>query len=400
MNLSDQALWRKPQHYLDSNASSDHVHWLELFYDLVHVVSIFVLGNYLSHHLGFNGFFVFAALFIVVWLAWFDLSLFNSLYVSTDIHHRYIMSAQIVTVMLMSSSITTIDGDGWAYFAMGYAINRLIIANLYRRARFVSLDKEDPFPCEMSRNFGIGAAIFGVSAFLPQPYSYALFGAGIILMLCLFTLPKLGTMRFERSVPRIGHMAERFALLLLIVAGEGFFKLVLTLSDVGIDTVSADVFVNYVIGAAAIFVMCWMYFDFVGDGKPKNTHQKTLIIWTLAHLLLMLSAVCIGVALSAEVKIGFWDNYPYKYAVIGCLGLCAYLFSLLMIQHVIEQRQAQRSAIAKIRWFGIIMAGVTLLFVPYIPSILGNLLWGIALLSQVIVPVTSAYRSFARKTTE
>ncbi|GAM76219.1 hypothetical protein JCM19241_517 [Vibrio ishigakensis] len=55
-------------------------------------------------------------------------------------------------------------------------------------------------------------------------------------------------------------MSERFALLLLIVAGEGFFKLVVTLSIKGIDNVVGDVLFNYVIGGAAIFVLCWMYF--------------------------------------------------------------------------------------------------------------------------------------------
>ncbi|WP_028021900.1 low temperature requirement protein A [Enterovibrio calviensis] len=400
MSFSDHPLWRKPQHYLDSDSNSDHVHWMELFYDLVHVVSIFVLGNYLSHHLGFSGFFVFAALFIVIWLAWFDLSLFNSIYVSTDIHHRYMMSAQIITVMLMSSSISTIDGNGWSFFAMGYAINRFIIANLYRRARFVGANSQDPFPCEMSRNYGIGATIFAVSAFLPQPYGYLLFGAGVVLMMCLFAMPKIGVTRFDRCVPRIGHMAERFALLLLIVAGEGFFKLVITLSDVGIGTVTADVFVNYVIGGAAIFAMCWMYFDFVGNGKPKDTSQKTLTIWTLAHVTLMLSAVCVGVALSAEVKVGFWESYPYKYAVIGCLGLAVYLYSLLVIQNIIELRKAHQFATAKIRWFGIIMAILALILVPYIPAILGNLLWGTALFSQIVIPVTNAYRTLSREIAE
>ncbi|CAE6938576.1 hypothetical protein ACOMICROBIO_FLGHMIGD_03905 [Vibrio sp. B1FLJ16] len=107
------------------------MHWIELFYDLAHVVSIFVLGNFLSHHLGFTGFAIFAAIFIVIWFAWFDLSLFNSIYVSTDVQHRYIMAAQIITIMIMSSAIMRIDGAGWAYFAIGYAINRAIMSLLY-----------------------------------------------------------------------------------------------------------------------------------------------------------------------------------------------------------------------------------------------------------------------------
>ncbi|MGI9452673.1 MAG: low temperature requirement protein A [Geminicoccaceae bacterium] len=70
-------MWRKPQHHMDIDHTHDHVHWVELFYDLIHVVTIFLLGNYLSHHLSLDGFFVFAGLFIALWFAWGDLSVFN-----------------------------------------------------------------------------------------------------------------------------------------------------------------------------------------------------------------------------------------------------------------------------------------------------------------------------------
>ena len=395
MSLAKHPLWRKPQHHLDTDHSSDHVHWLELFYDLVHVVAIFVLGNYLSHHLSVTGFMVFAALFIIIWFAWFDISLFNSLYVSTDIQHRYIMAAQIITMMLMSAAIVHIDGGGWAFFAVGYALNRAIIALLYWRARFVG-DSQVQLPTEMTRNFLIAAGLFLVSAFLPKPYNYLLFSVTLLGLLSMYVLPKIGALRNERFLPRLGHMAERFALLLLIVAGEGFFKLVITLAEKGVDEVPADIFVNYVIGGSAIFVLCWIYFDFAGNGKPRDTEKRTLVQWTLAHLLLMLSAVCIGVALSAEVKVSFMDSYPTKYAVLGCVGLAVYLYCLLLIQNVIELRAAHDFATAKVRAFGIVLALITLVAVPFVPSFVANILWGGALFSQIIIPVTRAYLHFSK----
>jgi len=396
MSLSNHPLWRKPQHHLDAESSHDHVHWMELFYDLVHVVSIFVLGNYLSHHLNPIGFAVFAALFVVIWLAWFDLSLFNSLYVSTDIQHRFFMASQILTMMVMSASIIHIDGAGWAYFAVGYAINRAIIALLYWRARFVG-DTQAELPTRLARNFLLGAIIFFVSAFLPDPYRYLLFAFGIIVLAALYVTPKVGALECERFIPRMGHMAERFALLLLIVAGEGFFKLVITLADIGIDNVVASIFVNYLIGGAAIFVLCWIYFDFVGNGKPRDQKPATLIKWVIAHLVLMLSAVIIGVALSAEVKVSFMEHYPLKYAILGCFGLATYLYCLLKIQDVIEVRAAHRFATAKVRVFGIVMAFFTLATVTFVPSIVANFLWGTALFSQIAIPVTNAYRTFSKE---
>lgn len=398
MDLSGKhPLWRKPKHHLDTDSSSDHVHWIELFYDLAHVVSIFVLGNFLSHHLGFSGFAIFAALFTVIWFAWFDLSLFNSIYVSTDVQHRYIMAAQIITIMIMSSAIVHIDGAGWVYFAIGYAINRAIMSLLYFRANTVE-DSETCLPNRMSRNFAISSVIFFISAFLPAPFSYIVFAAGMIVLAVLYVSPKIGALYSKRFLPRFGHMAERFALLLLIVAGEGFFKLVITLAEKGIDDVVGDVFVNYAFGGLSIFVLCWIYFDFVGNGKPRDNEPETLIKWTIAHLFLMLSAVTIGVALSAEVKIGFMDQYPFKYALIGCFGLAAYLYCLLQIQNVIELRTAHRFATAKVRYIGIALCFVTLTIVSFVPSIVANVVWGAALFSQIVIPVRTAFKTLTQET--
>ncbi|ELA7389011.1 low temperature requirement protein A [Vibrio alginolyticus] len=396
MSLDNHPLWRRPRHHLDNDSTNDHVHWIELFYDLSHVVAIFVLGNYLSHHLTLSGFFIFSLLFTVIWLAWLDISLFNSLYISTDVHHRYIMAIQIITIMMMSASILHINDKGWFFFAFSFCVNRIILSLLYWRARFIE-DKKSKLPTELARNFFVCGVLLGISTVIPKPYNYYLFLLAVILGVLGYVLPRIGVMRCERFIPRLGHMAERFALLLLIVSGEGFFKLVITLSEKGIDQVPYDVFINYSIGGLAIFVLCWIYFDFVGNGKTRDTKKGTILTWAFSHLTLMLSAVMIGVALSAEVKVSFIDSYPIKYGVIGCLGLAIYLYSLLMIQNVIELRTAHRFATAKVRYFGIIIALSTLVIVPFVPSIVANLFWATALFSQIVIPVSKAYITFSKE---
>lgn len=163
-------LWRKPRHYMDADHSSDHVHWIELFYDLVHVVAIFVLGNFLSHHLDMHGFLIFAGMFCTLWFAWVDASWFNSLYVSTDIFHRFYMTGLIITVMICSAAMNDITHGGFMFFAIGFAINRFLIAWLYWRARKIG-DSTKALPTEMARNYAITGAVFLVSAFLPSPFS-------------------------------------------------------------------------------------------------------------------------------------------------------------------------------------------------------------------------------------
>ena len=143
-----------------------------------------------------------------------------------------------------------------------------------------------------------------------------------------------------------------------------------------------------------MFVMCWIYFDFVGNGKPKNTKLSTLVVWWLAHLLLMLCGVMVGVALAAEVKVGFWEPYPTAYAAVGCFGLAGYIAMLWVLQHVIEHRVASDYGRWYVRLFGIILAIATYFTVPYVPALVGNVLWGTALVSQIAIPVTRAWLKF------
>ena len=392
MALSDYPLWRSPKHHEDFDDAHDHVHWVELFYDLIHVVCVFMLGNYLSHHLSVEGFFIFAALFTVIWMAWAESSYFSSLFVSTDVYHRCIMLAQVCTVMLMAASIPNITSGGAVFFGVAYACNRALTALLYRRVIWQRAGATE-VSHEMSRNFFAASVLFLIAAFLPSPWNYWLFGITIILIQISFFHPTFGVMRLKRFTPRIAHFSERFALLFLIVMGEGFFKLVIALSEQGVDKVSLDVFFNFFTGGIIIFVLSWAYFDFVGYGRPKKDSKKLRARWWYGHLLLMLSGIMIAVALKAEAQVNFLDSYPFKYAALGCGGLVLFCSSLAIIQSGIEHQAGHLFYTRDIQLFGIGMAIVTLCAAPFVPSWIGNSLFGIAVFSQVVIPMIRAVRA-------
>ena len=113
--------------------------------------------------------------------------------------------------------------------------------------------------------------------------------------------------------------------------------------------------------------------------------------------ILMLSAVMIGVALAGEVRVGIWDPFPLKYAFLGCFGLAAYLLCLLWIQSNIEHRVAHRFGTTDVRIIGVVLAMITLAVVPYVPSLVGNALWGAALFSKVLIPITRAYFTLSKE---
>ncbi len=197
MSTQEQSIWQKPHHHMDKEGTHQSVHWIELFYDLIHVVLIFMLGNYLSEHLSISGFSVFVCLFIAIWYSWADSSVFNSLYVSTDLKHRVIMAAQIITVMFMAAAIPNVENNGWPYFASAYAVNRFIIAFLYHRTAYLGIE-DSRLATRASQNFFLLGLVFLISAFIPQPYSYLLFGIGVISIQIQYMMPKIGLLEYER----------------------------------------------------------------------------------------------------------------------------------------------------------------------------------------------------------
>ena len=389
-------LWQKPTHHEDVEHTDHHVEWIELFYDLVHVVCVFLLGNYLSHHLSIDGFFIFAALFTLVWMAWGDTVYYTSLYVSTDAIHRGIMALQIGTVMIFAASIPSLPGKGAFYFALGYAANRGLLAIMYWRAIVHNKDEKKTLAFEMFRLFLIASILFFISAFLPSPINYIIWFMAILTVQLGYMLPKIGVMRLPQFKPRIEHLTERFALLMLIVIGEGFFKLVVTLAEKGIYKVAPEIFFNFILGGLALFAMCWIYFDFVGHGTIKST-KKHMSQWWYSHLVIMMAAIMMGVSLTGEVKVGFFEPFPEKYAWVGCLGLVLFLSSCWSIQSSIDERFGHSFYGVGLRLFGISLALVTLLLVNKVPAIVGNTIYAIALFSQIVLPVLRA-RSHLKST--
>lgn len=402
MALGDKnPLWRSPRHHLDLSDTHEHVHWMELFYDLIHVVMIFLLGNFLSHHHDLAGFIAFAMLFAAMWLAWGESSVYNSLYVSTDWIYRLFTAFQTLSVMFMAASIPAIEpslsepGKGFSYFSAAYGLNRIILGLMYFRT-VKSKAEHTSLAREQSVRFILLGVVFFIAALLPASTGVLLFISGVVMTQVFYFIPKLTIMRLDRFMPRMGHFTERFALLLLIVNGEGFFKLVVTLSEKGIYKVGPEVLINVAIGGLAIFALTWIYFDFVGNHKIRSSNRYLYSVW-LGHLLLMLSAVMIGVALAGEVYVGFMEPYPVYYGNMGSLGLALYLLSILVIQKSVEPQSADRFANPKILLTAICLALVCFVVFRFVPSIIGNLIWASAVVVVLLVPISRAYIVLSRE---
>jgi low temperature requirement protein LtrA len=81
-------LWWQPLRRLRDRESHRQVTFLELFYDLVYVVLIAELAHALSGHVDLVGLVGYAFLFVVVWWAWLNGTLYHDLHGNNDIRTR------------------------------------------------------------------------------------------------------------------------------------------------------------------------------------------------------------------------------------------------------------------------------------------------------------------------
>ena len=87
-----------------------HASWLELFFDLVFVVAIAELSHELLVNHTLNGFAIFAALFVPVFVAWQGFSFYADRFDTDDVFFRVCMLAAMLAVAALKASVDAAKG--------------------------------------------------------------------------------------------------------------------------------------------------------------------------------------------------------------------------------------------------------------------------------------------------
>ena len=244
--------------------------WLELFFDLVFVVAVSKVTHLLAHvhhgHLEAGIWWKFPLMFLPVWWIWMLHTLWSNLYDTDSQPHRAV-SLLVMLQMIVLSSILTTDWDkAFFFFNLSYFGLRLTFAALYFAARKSHPD-HITFATRRSVGMLLAATLSLSSVFLPPPWRYLLFYAGVVLDIML---PLLQGRRGE--VPNVHgeHLVERMGLLIIILMGESVISL-----SAGLERVawSAATITAAISGAVLIGAAWWIYFDSYhrlakGGGRP------------------------------------------------------------------------------------------------------------------------------------
>ena len=268
-----------------------HATWLELFYDLVFVVTVAELANNLSRDVSWTGVLEYIFLFIPVIWVWAGTTFYADRFDPDDAVHRGLTALQMIAVCALAVSVHDGLGDTSRAFALSYVAARTTLLLMYVRAYRSARDAEyRPMISRYLRGFGLAALIWFASAFVPTPARFFMWG--IALVVDIWT--PLGMRRLQLLTPLDrSHLSERFGLFVIIVLVESVIGVVGGLAEQNLNTSS-------VIGALFAMVVAvsiwWVYFD-----EPDDTAVQRLglagQVWIYSHMPLLMAIAASGVAI-------------------------------------------------------------------------------------------------------
>ena len=295
------------------------VSWLELFYDLVYVATVVQLGNKLSEDVSPEGFLGFALLFVPIWWVWMGTTFYANRFAADDLTHHLLVFAQIFVVSALAIHVFDGLGETSAGFALAYAAARGILVLMYLRvAHYVEVAR--PLARRYATGFAIAALIWLISAFVPTPLRFVLWGVG--LLIDFWTPLSPGSVRLQKQLPPSPHhLPERMGIFTIIVFGESFIKVIGGFSGHEIEFQRVIV---ALLGLVLVGSLWWVYFENVAE-RAVNWARGAQI-WLYTHLPLQLALVALAVGVYKLVTLhdhGLPDKYRLLISGSVALALIA-----------------------------------------------------------------------------
>jgi low temperature requirement protein LtrA len=236
-------------------AGEERVTPLELFFDLVFVLSFTQVTLKMADHPGWESLGEGLLILAAVWWAWCAYGwLTNSIDPDENLN-RVCMFSAMAGMLVVSLSIPDAFGDRGVLFGCSYFFVRAMQLLLYvRNTPGASADGDLQAVLRLAPGFLLGSALLIVAGLLDDGARASIW---ILAILIDWTTPLFfGTEEFHLDP---GHFAERHGLIVMIALGES----ILAIGAAAGFTLSTGQVFAAVFGIAAVAALWWAYFDVV-----------------------------------------------------------------------------------------------------------------------------------------
>jgi low temperature requirement protein LtrA len=325
MATSSRQRWLRPPQLrtLDADQGERHATWLELFFDLVFVISIAEVVHTLEDYRTLGDFLGTAGLFVAVWWAWIGYTVYADRFDTDDLLHRVLVLAGMLAVIAMALSVHDALHGGSAQFAVAFVAVRGIVLVLNARARRHAAPAR-PLLNLFLTAFSIGASLWLLSVFVPEPARYVLWGLALLIEL---SAPWVGRRQIVKAPVHASHLIERFGLFTLIVLGESVISVAQGAAKV--EDWTAGTLAAAVGGFLAVVCLWWLYFDRLDDGAVRSVLRG--LIWNYAHLPLLAGLVSVAVGTEYAVREAAEGQLERSTTVALGGGAALYLLATVLI---------------------------------------------------------------------
>jgi low temperature requirement protein LtrA len=296
--------WWQPPRRAGDRIEHRQVSFLELFYDLVYVALIAELSHSLSSHIGWGALGGFAFLFVIVWWAWLNGSLYHDIHGNNDIRTRVFTFLQMITVVAMAVFAHDALGESSVGFAISCAAFQLILSWLWWRTGVYDAAHR-PLARPYVVAYLLSMLLFTGSIFVAEPVRFYLWGVALLLSLMAPLFMRLRNKspeiqaQIDLSINISDSLVERFGLFTIIVLGEVIIGIVSGMNE------HHDL--NWQVGVTALLSMLiaiglwWVYFDLVSHHRPLR-NMGIVFIWLYLHLFLTIGITAVGASVLNVVK--------------------------------------------------------------------------------------------------
>ena len=350
--------------------------WLELFFDLVFVVSIAELGNRLSGDVTLDGFLEFVALFVPVWWAWAGFTFYANRFDTDDLVYRLLVLTAMFGVAAMAANVHHAFEGGSAGFVLSYVFVRVVLLVLYGRAiRYVEAGRS--LATLYFTAFGVAVVIWLTSLALPAPARYWLWALALAVEV---SSPLVGwRLAPIRSIdPR--HLPERFGLMTIIVLGESVFAVVVGVAGVSWEIESSLAALAGFLAAVSIW---WIYFEFLDVMRIFGVGGLARgLTFTYSHFLIWMGIAALGVGVKLTIFAAGGDRHYDDTAWVFCLGAAVCMLGLGVVQLATPPRVLDLDVVLRFGTAALALALLPLSFAVHPLAVLWTL--AIALTLQVV----------------
>ena len=261
--MPDRALIRPPRLNTGQSRTASR---LELFFDLAYVLVVAGLATSFAKNLTWHGAGVFAGLFTIMWFSWVGFTLYANRFDTDDVVFRGIKLASMLAIGGCAASAAEAGGALSGTFAACYLLARVLLLVLHVRA-WVHVPQARGTISVYLVAISLTCLMWASSLALDGPARYVMWAAAVVVD---GAAPVVVTLRGDSAPLHMGHLPERFGLLVILVLGEGVAGAVAAV----VDTTWAPASVTTAaIGFVAFAALWWNYFDSGAEAGQENLQR-------------------------------------------------------------------------------------------------------------------------------